>query len=433
MKPARLIATETMRRAALALAGAFLFLIFSEGSALAVVRTAADDALQARIAGWVEDYIGEKNLDAALAVMTLVVAAYPDNPDAYALRGEVNIRANDLDAALNDFDRAAFLSPNDAFYHAERARIYALRGELGVAKDDLDRAVELGTRDADVYYYLGLYYLAMTQYARAEKEFTTAVELAPKSVDALLRRALCRYIQGNLEGALGDLNQVTQLTTSNSEALNLLGIVTATMGSTDEGLRILKKAQAIDPEFSGVYTNLGYTLFQSGDKDGAADQFLKAIELEPDSPYARCNIAEFFIHERDWKRALPAVRTCIARGREDLGFWRELRRYMRGMRMADDFLAAGDTGKFNFDALLAQGDAAFGDGDYERAYAPYALAMMLDLSDPRLLYHMGLTCLYLEEPFHAAGYFYQLIHIAPDSPQAAKAKFQLSRLNTDAR
>lgn len=388
----------------------------------------SDAALQSDLADWVSQWIAEGKYDLALGLMHLGVVMFPDNPNSHALRGQIYLRVGKGDKALEDYDRAVRMAPDDPLFHVGRGVVYADLGDLDAAMDDMNRAIELGTTDPEAYYYRGLHRLLRMRYADAERDFDETLSRQKAYADAYARRAFCRYMQGEFPAAQEDIEAYLKLRPDDADMMNLYGVVLSAQGDAEGGMKILQRALTADGDFSGVSINIGYALYQMGRADEALQYFQRALKIEPDNPYALCNVAELYLHDHRWSDAAPAVKNCVAMGRANLGFWRDLRRYLRGMQRAKALLEDGNTGGFDVNALMKEGDAAYEDGDYERAYEPYSLALILDFKRPDLLYRFARTSLYLEEPHHAAALLHQLLYFDPKDPLAKNAVVELKKI-----
>lgn len=110
-----------------------------------------------------------------------LVSAYPNNVNAYALRGIARYIVKDLDGSLSDFNRAIQMQPNNyLFYHYRSSVKYALEDKIG-SKKDKARANKLfasenriGTRGANDAAIVGT--------------LSVPITLDPNSVKAYWRR-----------------------------------------------------------------------------------------------------------------------------------------------------------------------------------------------------------------------------------------------------
>lgn len=83
-------------------------------------------------------------------------------------------------------------------------------------------------------------------------------------------------------------------------------------GSTKAAADEFQKAVSIDPNFSEAIGNLGVENTQLGRLDEAAAQFRRAIELDPASGVHHANLAFVLIRARRLEEADPEAQTAVA-------------------------------------------------------------------------------------------------------------------------
>lgn len=106
----------------------------------------------------------------------------------------------------------------------------------------------------------------------AIKNYKLAIERKPD--DASLHTALAsQYLDGKaLADADAEVRKSLQLNPGSAQALLLAGRVSEAQDRTDEAIRILKKAVALQPNFAEAHAELGRVLFRAGDWSGAASE-----------------------------------------------------------------------------------------------------------------------------------------------------------------
>ena len=91
------------------------------------------------------------------------------------------------------------------------ARGYALRAQVSLMKQDtlqaialLDKSLELDAFDGDAWSFRAVLSLQQEQYADAETQLNKAIHLQAKGAGNYINRALARYHQDNVIGAMND-------------------------------------------------------------------------------------------------------------------------------------------------------------------------------------------------------------------------------------
>lgn len=150
--------------------------------------------------------------DRAMDQAKIMLAANPNNADAYGLRAQVYDKKGDHAAALVDVQHALALDPNRSKFH-EMLAILQASGSGGTpdqARGELEKAVSLDPANVNARIGLARLLLKSGNRAGAEQQLQDAIKQAPKSVG--LRAALSGfYIDG---GDKTRAEQVLQQTVS---------------------------------------------------------------------------------------------------------------------------------------------------------------------------------------------------------------------------
>ncbi len=172
-----------------------------------------------------------------------IIALFPEEADAYFLRGRTYLALQDTDNAKSDFDKAVKLSPNDPDLYIQ---IYEALTDAGFSSDGeryLKSAMELNTKLSS--FQKGRLYYCMGDYERAKENLENAVR-NEKDPQATL------YL-GRTYEAMGDMNYASSLYRSYLEN---------------------------DPGNAQVMNQLGLCLMSLGDYNGALDIFNRGLELK---------------------------------------------------------------------------------------------------------------------------------------------------------
>jgi len=152
-----------------------------------------------------------------------------------------------------------------------------LRKRLAADARDLDARVLL----ARVYARRGLPDLALEHYRLAAVQF-------PDSPAVALALAKTLREMGESEGAL---KAIADSTVQTWELLSLKGIILDEQGRFALAEPVHRAALAVDPNRSGLRTNLGYNLLLQGQGEAAAAELRRALEIDPHSAVAHNNLA----------------------------------------------------------------------------------------------------------------------------------------------
>ena len=115
---------------------------------------------------------------------------------------------------------------------------------------------------------------------KAERRYSRVLPVLAGAVTAVL--IVCTWIQvGYWRSSVTVFQHAIRVTTNNYLAHSNLGLALDAQGKTDQALRHLREALAIQPDYAPIQTNLGVILFKQGRLDEAAAYFREAVRLEP--------------------------------------------------------------------------------------------------------------------------------------------------------
>src|SRR6516165_2386198 len=93
-----------------------------------------------------------------LSSLSEIIAAHPDDPQAYNMRATVYGEAGHTEQALADFSKAISLDPNYTQAYANRALVYRKVNKLDLALADDNKALTLDASYAPAYLGRGMVY-----------------------------------------------------------------------------------------------------------------------------------------------------------------------------------------------------------------------------------------------------------------------------------
>ncbi len=213
--------------------------------------------------------------------------------DAY-LRGRHhwNARTEEgLRKALQEFERAIARDPQYALAHSGLADCYTLLGSAGYGVTPPGEAL-----------------------AKARTAALRALEIDPDLAEAHTSLALVRFrMDWDWRGAESEFERAIELNPGYASAHHFYGIFLSAMGRADEAIDRLRIAQQRDPLSLIISTALGRALHFARRYEEAVRQHLKALELDPEFPEARFNLAMVYIHQSRYPEALAELQRAIAR------------------------------------------------------------------------------------------------------------------------
>lgn len=134
--------------------------------------------------------------------------------------------------------------------------------------------------------------------------------------DQALQKAVRHHERGELADAEGIYRQILAQAPHNADTLHLLGVLTHQMGRHAEGITLVQRAIAINPE-ARFQANLGELCRMAGRLQEAEAACLRAIQIDPNLPAAYHNLAATYEQLGRGADALEAARKGVGAAPRD--------------------------------------------------------------------------------------------------------------------
>jgi Flp pilus assembly protein TadD/peroxiredoxin len=130
-------------------------------------------------------YLRRNSLQDARQYLEQTVKLRPNYPEAWNNLGMVAAQQGQVDEAVRNFQESLRLRPSYATALVNLGNIYRRQGMLDEAEKLLSRAIEIEPDDPEINYNMGMLYARKDQLTRAEEYLEKAVKLRPEYPDAL--------------------------------------------------------------------------------------------------------------------------------------------------------------------------------------------------------------------------------------------------------
>jgi tetratricopeptide (TPR) repeat protein len=183
-----------------------------------------------------------------------------------------------------------------------------------------DAIAQIGEDFLDAYSFLraGMANERTGDYPGAERSFRRGLELEPENVDLHNAMGWTLFQQGKSAEAIAAYEKALALDPENVKANNNMALAVTELGQLDKAALHFEKSLAVEPT-AEIYSDLGFVLDRQGKGEEAAENYHKALALDPQCASAHFNLAvsllrrdeldEAAIHYRAALRVKPTAET----------------------------------------------------------------------------------------------------------------------------
>lgn len=215
-----------------------------------------------------------------------VVAAKPDDPDAYYNLGTLSLRRNDFPAARTYLERALILRPNYPEAWNNLGMMAAQSGQMDDAIQDFRKSLELRPRYSTALLNLGNVYRRQRNFTSAEECLSHALEIQPDDPEINYSLGMLYAQQDRPQLASDYLNKAIALKPDYPEALNNLGILLVRGQDYSKAEETFRTGIRVAPNYDQSYLNLARLFAMRGEMEDARKVLQELLRLQPANPAA---------------------------------------------------------------------------------------------------------------------------------------------------
>jgi len=242
------------------------------------------------------------------------------------LLAKLDQQEGSFDDALRGFRIARSLRQDYVAVPVNLGNIYLELNRLDEAKASFSAALELDKNNAAAHYGLGQVALSSRSYAEAIRHFEATLAQAPSANRVHYSLAMAYRGLGEVEKVKAHLAQQGSVGVRVADPLldalqNLIegerlplarGKLAFEAKRYAEAAEEFRKAVAAKPDSVIARINLGVTLSQLGEAQGAAEQFEEAIRIEPGRVNAHYNLAILLAGQNKHEQAIAHLQSTLA-------------------------------------------------------------------------------------------------------------------------
>jgi len=275
----------------------------------------------------IADLLGASLIDtgdgrAAAAVFESSVKAHPRAARAWLHLAIASQLAGNHKRALEAADQSLAIEPDAAPALAARGQALASLGDVEGARAAFAAGTRIAPRDAVAHHNFGVFLRAQGEYGPAIERLRGALQLDAGLAAA--REALVGALidAGSYDEAQALSEDFASGRRDDPTALAMLALTHFAQGRMEDSVEYYRRAVDTPRVDAAVVIGYGKALFGVGDANGAAKQFARAIELDPNDARARFALAMSHLRPiYDDAAQMETSRRGFARAVAELDAW----------------------------------------------------------------------------------------------------------------
>jgi tetratricopeptide (TPR) repeat protein len=218
-----------------------------------------------------------------------------------------------FDRAAEAFEQVIAAKPDNYEAYYDLGTLYLRRNSLPEAQQYLKRAVELRPGYPEAWNNLGMLAAQQGQTDEAIRGFEQSLRLRPAYATALLNLGNVYRRQGNFDEAERLLGRAFDNEPENPEVSYSLGMLYARRDKTDLAEQYLESAITLRPDYSDALNNLGVLFVREQRYREAEEKFKVCIEAAPDFDQAYLNLSRLYVILNDKEKARAVLESLLRR------------------------------------------------------------------------------------------------------------------------
>ncbi len=190
---------------------------------------------------------------------------------------------------LKEYDKAQVtLDQLHRYSSSGKERIWLMKASSSLEQSDtlqamayVDQSLALDSTQQSAYVFKAYLYSKQENWELAEEELTKAFRYGEPDADLYLNRAMARYYQWKLDGALADYDQAIEIRPQHFIARYNRGLLRMNVGDDNRAIEDFNFILEKEPDNDQALVNRGILLIQTGDYQGAIRDFTRILDAHP--------------------------------------------------------------------------------------------------------------------------------------------------------
>lgn len=277
-------------------------------------------------------------LDEAKQLYRQVLAADPQQANAWHLLGLVASASGRNDIAVDYIQRAIAIADSYAEFHASLGAVHQSMQNLDAAAAALEAAIARKPHLAMAHYNLGVVRQEQGRTADAIAAYRQALAIEPRYEDARFNLAVLTA-STNLDEAATGFEEVLRLNPRRASAHRALGSLRAKQGRLDDALASYQRALELEPDSIDALLQAADLHERRKDWDQVESCYRRVLELSPNDSRGIFGLGLVEQSRQNFAAAEARYRQFIDQRRESAAGWNNLGQVVKNLRRDDEAIA----------------------------------------------------------------------------------------------
>jgi cellulose synthase operon protein C len=260
-----------------------------------------------------QSYLAQRDTKAAVIQLKNALQKNPDSPTARLLLGRALLDSGDARGALEELRKAQALgSPEDETVPATARALLAVGEAQKIVEQFGTKTLATPAANADLLSSLAAAHVLLRDDAKATDYAQRALQAQPGFPAAMVLQAQAKATQGDIDGALAQVEQVLKTDPAHHGAGTLKGVLLwQGKRDPDAAIAAYRQVLAAHPTSVSARSALVGLLRDKGDRDGATAELTELKKTAPNHPETQFLEARAAFEARDYRRAQDLMASVL--------------------------------------------------------------------------------------------------------------------------
>jgi protein O-GlcNAc transferase len=252
-----------------------------------------------------------KDYENAIIIFDKALEIQPDFTNSFINKGIALMSLGKLELGFDCFQKAISIDPNSAQTHYNLGVAQTELGNLNEAKNSFNKAIQIKSDFSDAYSARAVVEIIAGEYVESVASYKKAIEINPNNPAYYL----------NLGNALSELRYFEECLESYDKAIELKSdyasayanrghVLLSHFNDPAGALVFFEVAIGLQPDFTEALINQGQAYSQLEQFEKSINSFLKALEINPNSPFVIGKCLHHKMKICDWENLSEGISIC---------------------------------------------------------------------------------------------------------------------------